>query len=524
MDDYTMFIIAEAIAKAFIKFAWFSCGWFLVYAILGPWFKVKLIHLRIGEISPSTRRFGPVFVSHILFSIILVNPYTMLLLVLKFEDMIDSKILSILLVFIYFWILSIALECLFLRVASRWRMLRWFQWQPLLRRVIPVSLLISTLGFGAGLASALLEGIMPSVARSFPLRPQAFQWKVNTGVKPLEDASLPAESDRMIIDDKYVYIQVNAKQHQWRVVDRSSHKVLGTEAEALAYVLADDSDGTWQMKRGSGNLLCSRVFDKNPITIPVAVSGDVVFLEHQLQGLIVGANPSNGYLYAFDPHEGEIIWKVRAPAAKGNNDRRIGSISAAGDVVAIGLWTSRIWAVDIKTGKSLWEFREEGMGNSMYVVSSEKAVVGFSRSDKAYAFDPWTGESKWIEQVGDLAGGVGAGNACLHNDKLIFRDNESVSCISVDTGKVLWQSSFGDHYSGGVTCSIERVVACASDRTLALFDLDTGKEIFRTKFPIRSGIRYHYGSNVVKSPGRIYAHPVVADNKQVFVFTSDGVL
>lgn len=522
--DYATFALIKAITKAFVTFTWFSCGWFLVYAILGPWFKVKLIHLKAAKSLPSARRFGPVFVSHILFSIVLVNPYTMLVVSFNLGDIVDSTIWKNLLIIVYFWVFSIVLECLLLRVLARWRRLRWFQWRPPLRRAIPVSLLISTFGFGAGLAGIYLEGVMPTILRSFPLRPKAFEWKVDTGVKPLADASLAAESDRMIADDKYVYVQVNAKQHQWRVVDSSSHKVLGDEAEALAYVLADDSGGTWQMKRGAGKLLCSRVFGQNPRTIPIVVSRDVVFLEHQIQGLIIGANPSSGHLFAFDPQEEKVLWKVRAPAAKGNNDRRIGSISAAGDVVAVGLWMSRVWAVDARSGKSLWEFDEKGMGNSIYVVASEKAVVGFSRSGKAYAFEPRTGELKWPEQVGDLAGGTGAGNAWLLGDNLIFRDKGSVSCINVDTGKALWRSSFGDHYSGGVTCSTEGIVACASDRTLVLLDLDTGEEIFRTKFPARSGVKYGFYSRVERAPGRIYAHPVVVGNKQVYIFTSDGVL
>jgi ankyrin repeat protein len=524
MDDYEMYAILEAIAEAFAKLTWFSCGWFLVYAILGPWFKVKLVHLRTAEGLPSARRFGPVFVSHILFSIALVNPFIMLVIAYKLENMVDSRILDIFLIIIYFWILSLLLECLFLRVVARWKRLRWFQWRPPLKVVVTVSLLLSALGFGAGSAGVYMKGAMPTILRSFPLRPRAFKWKVDTDIKPLHDASLAAESDRMITDNKYVYVQVNAKQHQWRVVERSSHKVLEDEVEALGYVLADDLGGSWQIRRSADGLLCSRVFGKNPRTIPIAVTRDVVFLEHQIQGLIVGANPSNGYLFAFDPEKEEILWEVRAPAAKGNNDRRIGSIAGANDVITVGLWTCRVWAVDAMTGESLWQFREEGMGNAMHVVASEKAVVGFSRSGKAYAFDLRTGNSKWTGHLGDLAGGIGAGNLCLFEDRVIFRDEESVSCINVDTSETLWRSSFGNHYSGGLTCSTDGTVVCASDRTLALLDSKTGEETFRTKFPIRSGIMYGFYNRVEKTPGRIYAHPTITDDGEVYVFTGDGVL
>lgn len=523
MNDYAMFAIAEAMEELFVQLTWFSCGWFLFYTILGPWLKVRLVHLRTGKDLPSARRFGPVFVSHILFSAALVNPVTMFMVSTMFGDILDSRIWDIFLIVVYFCILSLVLECLLLRIAGRWRRLRWFQWRPPLRRVVPVSLLLIALGFSAGAAGVYIEGVMPTVLRSFPLRPGGFEWKVDTGIKPLGDASLAAESDRMIADDRYVYVHVNAKQHQWRVVDRNSHEVLGDKVEALGYVRADDSGGSWQIRRSPNGLLYDRVSGQNPRAIPIAVARDVVFLEHQVDGLIIGANPSSGHLFAFDPDEEKVKWEVFAPAAEGNNDRRIGSIAGANGVIAVGLWMSRVWAVDAGTGEPLWEFDEDGMGNAIHVVASGQTVIGFSRSGKAYAFDVRSGESKWSEEVGDLAGGIGEGNACLFGNRVVFRDKSNVSCADTETGKVLWRRSVGNHYSGGVTCASEGIAACASDRTLALFDLDTGKEMFRTKFPVRSGIEYGFQSTIKKEPGRIYAPPVVADG-QIYVFTSDGVL
>jgi outer membrane protein assembly factor BamB len=156
--------------------------------------------------------------------------------------------------------------------------------------------------------------------------------------------------------------------------------------------------------------------------IAVDISQNAVFLEHQTEGLIIGANPESGHLFAFNPKTGDVLWKVQAPPAKNNSDRRIGSIASTGDVIIAGLWTlSRVWAVDVKTGQHLWLFEEAGMGSPMHVEASKSGVVGFSYSDKVYSFSPRTGELKWSKEMGDLAVAAEE-DVCLLDDKVIFRN------------------------------------------------------------------------------------------------------
>jgi hypothetical protein len=68
------------------------------------------------------------------------------------------------------------------------------------------------------------------------------------------------------------------------------------------------------------------------------------------------------------------------------------------------------------------------------------------------------------------------------------------------------------------------MAACASDRSLVLLDVSSGHALFQTKIPIRSGIGYGYSNTVVTKPGRIYTHPVITDDNNVYVFAGDGVL
>jgi outer membrane protein assembly factor BamB len=524
MDDATIFMIVEIVGEAFAMLIWFSCGWFVVYALLGPWLKIRLIRWGShGSLARNTR-IGPVYISHALFSLALMNPYVLLTPVFKLDTVVDSPVWRMVLRACYVLLLPIAWDYLLLRLVPLWSKLRWLRCQAPLKRVVPVSMLISIIGSTGGYAAAQMKDVIPAVARSFPLRPKSFAWRVNTDVKPLVDNSLSAQPTAMIIDDRCVHIYVNDRHRKWVTVNRARQTVVADEGPILAYVPANDGSQTWQISEHPHGLVCRRAFDSKSQVVPLPVAPDAVFLGRQVNGLIVGANPSEGRLYAIDPEAGEVRWTAIAPAAKGNDDRRIGSIADAGRIIAAGLWTSRVWAVDAGTGQTLWESVEEGYGNSMYVVASTEAVVAFSRSGRAYAFDPATGEEKWIREVGDLAGGCGEGNVCICSGRLIFQDNTTVSCLNPSTGTTRWRHEFGSHYSGGV-CRLNRdTVACASDRTLVLLDLETGKETFATRFPVGSGIEYRWQNSIAKAPARIHAQSVWAPSGELYVFTTDGVL
>ena len=133
-----------------ILFSCFSCGWFFVYVILGSWFKVKLVNLRMRGDLRTNKRLMPVFISHLLFSLALVNPFALYVFTLIGENISDSTIWGIVLLILYLGLLPIIWECLFLRFVSRLKGLRWLQWKPPLIRVIFASLLLSIISFIGG--------------------------------------------------------------------------------------------------------------------------------------------------------------------------------------------------------------------------------------------------------------------------------------------------------------------------------------------------------------------------------------
>lgn len=153
------YTLAAAISRLFELLVWFSVGWLFVYSIIGPWLKVKLVHWRVAGSSLTTRRVGPVYFSHLLFSLLLVNPYTLIWAVFLCED-IDSAIAIFLLYFAYFFVLPQVCELLCLRLLPRWwGKASWFAWQPPLKRTVWVGFLISTLAFAAAFALFHIGGM-----------------------------------------------------------------------------------------------------------------------------------------------------------------------------------------------------------------------------------------------------------------------------------------------------------------------------------------------------------------------------
>ncbi len=155
------------IGLLFNMFLWFSCGWFLVYVILGSWFKVRLVNLRMGTDLQKNKRLVPVFISHLLFSLVLVNPFVLLVVTLIGENISGSRIWGVVLFVIYLGLLPIILECLLLRFVSRWKRLKWLQWKPSLKRVVLVSLVLSMVSFSAGYGAIHLRSAAPAIVTTF---------------------------------------------------------------------------------------------------------------------------------------------------------------------------------------------------------------------------------------------------------------------------------------------------------------------------------------------------------------------
>ena len=502
-DSIRLMIVIDKILTMII---WFGVGWGGVYTLFGAWLKVWAVHVRGGVPLTTPRRVAPVLLSHFLCSILFVNPWA-LFLILMYADFSWS---AIGVGGVCLWVFPMALEALLLRAVPHVRWFRWLRWNPPLRRLVPVSLAVWLLACAGGYCAVVVG---PYLRTAFPLRPAGYAWKLNIRAKPLADYSLPAELDRMVIDDDFVFVRVDSRRHQWKAIHKDRRRPIDVGADVLGYVHAEDSAGAWEISKTPVGLACGRFASGQRQALPLVVTDEAIFVPQESAHVILGTEPSVARLFAFHPASGEVLWDIREPPEQ---RARIGSLAVNRGVVVAGLWGSKIWAVSAIDGHTLWRFEEQGCGSPMYVVTTDDVVFGFSRLDKAYAFEAATGRLKWSNKLNwkpQLRAYAGS--------RVVFADNEAAGCLDGATGKLLWKSSpaEGTRFVGS---SAELHYFSTAERGISGIDMQTGQTVFRAKFPAGRGVEY-VGASVWDCVASIYAGPVADSDGAIYVLMSDGM-
>lgn len=148
--------IAEAVQAVAAFSVFFSIGWFVIYTTAGSWLKVWLIHLGLSVSADIPKRYGPVIVSHIVCSVLFVNPLLLAYIMGHLNAEVDSVYLLLIIAILYFWLLPTGMDCLLLRLLPRWSRLKWLKYQPPLKRLILANLAVSFLVFAVMFAAGVI--------------------------------------------------------------------------------------------------------------------------------------------------------------------------------------------------------------------------------------------------------------------------------------------------------------------------------------------------------------------------------
>jgi outer membrane protein assembly factor BamB len=227
--------------------------------------------------------------------------------------------------------------------------------------------------------------------------------------------------------------------------------------------------------------------DGAPLTAPVVADGLVVF----------GSGDHN--VYALDEKTGKTVW-TGTTGYVFTADPVISS-----GVVVIGDQGGNIDGFDLKTGKSLWSTAASAAIDHAAVVRGGTAYL-VSEDHNIYALDVKTGNQLWNYTMDDYApfAPVIAGN-------LVIAANRAGQLVALGTatGKPAWQTDLaGTPFSQPIFWPQENaVVLKVGDHEIAAFDTTTGKSLWRydTRSVVTSPVSLGADIAVATSKGEVIA-------------------
>ncbi|WP_115717738.1 outer membrane protein assembly factor BamB [Gallaecimonas mangrovi] len=152
-----------------------------------------------------------------------------------------------------------------------------------------------------------------------------------------------------------------------------------------------------------------------------------------------------GVVEALDPTNGDTIWKVDLGAAKSffgdRSDMRLsGGVSSGFGKVYIGSENGFVYALDEKTGKTLWTAQVPGEAMASPVPDAGLILVN-TTSGKLVALDEGTGKQKWVydQDVPSLTlRGVSA-PATVQGAALVGTPDGKLAAVLLDSGLAAWE-------------------------------------------------------------------------------------
>ena len=150
MDNYNIFLHVEFLATVFRFSVIFSLTWLPLYVVIGTWVK--------GQFSvpeETENRYKPIFASHLLFSVLFMNPWVMLIVLMKLNSLgFLSTVFFCIIPFLYVWLFSVTIDFVSMRILPKWKRLTWMAYKPSVGRYIWIqtALVLAGVLLGYGVA------------------------------------------------------------------------------------------------------------------------------------------------------------------------------------------------------------------------------------------------------------------------------------------------------------------------------------------------------------------------------------
>jgi serine/threonine protein kinase/outer membrane protein assembly factor BamB len=346
----------------------------------------------------------------------------------------------------------------------------------------------------------------------------------------IPDYSVTGPGVRMVGSERYLFIRLKPGPGGWRAFDLVGRQLANTHTQSVAYITAQDGKRVFELGVDAKGLV-SRPYPDGPLLAisPTPATRDnlgmLIAVSRLVRGLVVCALPQQGMLFAFDPQSGHVVWTNRAADHLSVTDTRIGNVTANDDVVAAGLWGSRVWIIDAATGQHRWARETCRYGNPIQIAVAGSRVFGFAADQKAYAFELATGRQVWERLVGrsdnEESVVVHGMNLILWQPPGTWAGGSRVLAIRQEDGSEQWQIPLlTNHWGGGISGSGDFVVA-VSARILQRIEPRTGTAGAFLELPTLKKSVMLFG----RETSVFVSHPMVLVSPDtVYAFTVDGSL
>ncbi len=142
----------------------------------------------------------------------------------------------------------------------------------------------------------------------------------------------------------------------------------------------------------------------------------------------------------------------------------------ADGIVYAGSLTGYFYAVDLKTGKEIWNFFSKLGFSAPAAISGGRVFVadsdGFFR-----ALDAKTGKPLWTVETG---GAMNAAPGIYKDRVLVTAESGELYALDVETGKEIWKYTSTDQLRCGVTIQAENILLGGCDKSLQVVSAETG--------------------------------------------------
>lgn len=173
-----------------------------------------------------------------------------------------------------------------------------------------------------------------------------------------------------------------------------------------------------------------------------------------------------------------LLWKFQT------GGRIYGSSVLADQLLITGGADSFLYALNPRTGQLVWKKKFDAPFFAGPIVHNGVLYVGTGKGDLV-AIDPGSGRERWKIPTGDVVEYI----PCTDEQSLFFGNNRGDFYRITFDGKILWQKSFSNKFSGSCKIREDLVYTSCWDKNFYALNRNTGETAWKQP----SGIFNFYG-------------------------------